>query len=1080
MRGALAAALTVAAYYLSGLATLLLGIPPGYATPLFPAAGVALACVLVFGPRVLPAVAIGSFVLNTTLGAQHAPVDLPALLLPGCMAVGATLQAWAGAALIQRLVRQPLTLSEPRDLAKFFVACAVSCVIAAGIGVLALWQGHVLPVSALPFSAFTWWVGNLLGTLIATPIVLTLIGQPRDAWVPRRKAVGLTLTLVTLLLALGIMQVMRWTDERVRAAFERDASSASFALASRLREPLQALEAMRGVFLASDDVTRAEMHLAAAAWLKSGTLQAIAWSERVRRADVPAFEAMTRAEGLANFHVFDRKDAGAAATPPGEDPVVLRYIEPMQGNAAALGLNALSLAATRAAIERTRLDGEAAATGGFRLTQQAPGESELGVVVYQAIYKKATEEAPEGKPALEGTVSVTLRMQTLLRGLQGQFAPYLAVCVIDMDAVAPTVPLAASSPAPEPATAPAPASGQRLAGPPGCETVQGALAHVRKVDYGGRHWELRVSAQPTDLPDARTGDAWLFSLVGLMSAAVLGAFLLLVTGRTRRIETAVQERTAALEGEVREREVAEAALRESEQRFRNILNSVPIGVVYSDLRGKVIQANPGFCALTGYSEDELMRLGPLDYTHPDDIAQDAELNAQLVRGHIPMYRLDKRYVAKGGRIVRVRATVSMLRDAHGQGRRIVAVVEDITEHLRLEEAEHAREAAEASNRAKSEFLSRMSHELRTPLNAMLGFAQLLDLDQRHPLADPQRPWIAQIQQAGWHLLEMINDVLDLSRIESGNLRLQTETLNLLEVLAASVSMVEGEAQRRRIDISQDLEPGSLTVVGDATRIKQILTNLLSNAVKYNADAGRIHILSRLRDGDMVEITVIDTGLGMTPQQMAELFQPFNRLGRERSGQEGTGIGLVISQRLAELMGGSLHARSVTGEGSSFILSLPLATDIDTVRSDLDRLVPATPEYHRRIVHYVEDNETNVEVMRGILAQRPQVKLEVSVTGLDGLAAMRMNRPDLILLDMHLPDISGMELLRHLKADPSTAAIPIVVVSADALAQQIAAAFEAGATHYLTKPVSVSELLAVLDELLDQMQTRFGQSFLSGL
>ncbi|CAN5472607.1 hypothetical protein BH11PSE9_BH11PSE9_37040 [soil metagenome] len=1078
MRGALAAALTVAAYYLSGLATLLLGIPPGYATPLFPAAGVALACVLVFGPRMLPAVALGSFLLNTTLGAQRAPVDLPSLLLPAGIALGATLQAWAGAAMIRRFVRQPLTLSEPRDLAKFFVACAVSCVIAAGIGVIALWRSQVLPVSALPFSAFTWWVGNLLGALIATPIVLTLIGQPRDAWVPRRRAVGLTLTLVTLLLAIGIMQVTRWTNERVRAAFERDASSASFALASHLREPLQALEAMRGVFLASDDVTRAEMHLAAAAWLKSGALQAIAWSERVRRADVPAFEAMAHAEGLANFRVFDRKDAGSVTTPVGEDPVVLRYLEPMQGNARALGLNALSLAAPRAAIERTRRNGQAAATGGFRLTQQAPGESELGVVVYQAIYRKPTEAAPDAKPALEGTVSVTLRMDTLLRGLQGQFAPYLAVCVIDMDAGGGAAP-------PKGAASAVPAADgtptvQRLAGPPGCESAHGALAHVRKVDYGGRHWELRVNAQPTDLPDARTGDAWLFSLVGLMSAAVLGAFLLLVTGRTRRIETAVQERTAALEAEVREREVAEAALRESEQRFRNILNSVPIGVVYSDLRGKVIQANPGFCALTGYSEDELMLLGPLDYTHPDDISQDAELNAQLVRGHIPMYRLDKRYVAKGGRIVRVRATVSMLRDAQGQGRRIVAVVEDITEHLRLEEAEHAREAAEASNRAKSEFLSRMSHELRTPLNAMLGFAQLLDLDQRNPLAEPQRPWIAQIQQAGWHLLEMINDVLDLSRIESGNLRLQTETLSLLDVLAASVSMVEGEAQRRRIDISQDLEPGSLTVVGDATRIKQILTNLLSNAVKYNADAGRIHILSRVSDGDMVEITVIDTGLGMTPQQMAELFQPFNRLGRERSGQEGTGIGLVISQRLAELMGGSLHARSVTGEGSSFILSLPLATDIDTVRSDLDRLAPSAPEYHRRIVHYVEDNETNVEVMRGILAQRPQVKLEVSVTGLDGLAAMRMNRPDLILLDMHLPDISGMELLRHMKADPSTAAIPIVVVSADALAQQIAAAFEAGASHYLTKPVSVSELLEVLDEHLDQLQTRFGQSFMSGL
>jgi CheY-like chemotaxis protein len=247
---------------------------------------------------------------------------------------------------------------------------------------------------------------------------------------------------------------------------------------------------------------------------------------------------------------------------------------------------------------------------------------------------------------------------------------------------------------------------------------------------------------------------------------------------------------------------------------------------------------------------------------------------------------------------------------------------------------------------------------------------------------------------------------------------------------------------------------------------------LSNAVKYNCEAGRIHIASRVLASDTVEIAVTDTGLGMTARQMAELFQPFNRLGRERSSHQGTGIGLVISQRLAELMGGSLRAKSVAGQGSSFILTLPRAIDPDTVRSELDPLESAPAEYHRRVVHYVEDNETNVEVMRGILAQRQQVQMEVSVTGLDGLAAVRAKRPDLILLDMHLPDISGLELLRHLKSDRETANIPIVVVSADALAQQITDALEAGAERYLTKPVSVGELLGVLDDLLDRIDTAF--------
>ncbi|MEO5696266.1 MAG: ATP-binding protein [Burkholderiaceae bacterium] len=653
---------------------------------------------------------------------------------------------------------------------------------------------------------------------------------------------------------------------------------------------------------------------------------------------------------------------------------------------------------------------------------------------------------------MRGAAFVTLRMDDQMRAVGAAIPPHLDLCLVDATA-AQTV--------------------QRLAGSEGCETETPELQHVRSLPFAGRQWEVRISAARADLPDVHSADVWPFALVGLFSIAMLGGFLLIITGRAHRIEIAVHERTVALRAEAREREIAETAMRESEQRFRNILNSVPIGVIYSDLKGAVKQTNPRFLELTGYSESESLTLGLADYTHPEDLPQDIALLAQLVRGEIPMFRRQERYITKLGAEIRVQVTVSVLRDAGDKPRSIVGVVEDITEHLQLEEAERAREAAEASNQAKSEFLSRMSHELRTPLNAMLGFAQLLEMDSRHPLATSQRPWVDQIQQAGWHLLEMINDVLDMSRIESGNLRLQIETLDLREVLAATVSMVEGDARKRGLVISQDLAPGTPTVLGDATRVKQILTNLLSNAVKYNIDAGRIHIGCRSAAAGLVELTVTDTGLGMTADQLAELFQPFNRLGRERSTHQGTGIGLVISQRLAELMGGTLKARSVAGQGSSFILSLPCSDDPDTVRSDLDSLRSVPAEYHGRLIHYVEDNETNVEVMRGILAQRPQVEMQVSMNGLDGVAGIRTLQPDLVLLDMNLPDISGIEVLQRLKADPRTADVPVVVVSADALADQIDAAFDAGCVHYLTKPVSVSELLSIVDHLLEQTDTRFG-------
>ena len=1045
-------ALTALGYALAGIAALPLAIPPGYSTPLYPAAGVALASVLIFGRRMLPAILIGSLCMNLLSALHRGPFHPEMLPVPVAIAIGATLQAFIGSLLVKRLVQQPLTLSEPRDIAAFVVAAMVSCLINPLISNLALWTSGAVPATGLPFSASTWWIGDLLGVLIAVPILLTLLCQPRDAWAPRRLSVGLTLALVTVLLAFGIHQVVEWNQERVQTAFDHDARNAVQALDAQMREPLQALEALRGVFVASNEVTADEMRLATRAWLGSGRIQALAWIERVPRPAVPAFEARVRTEpGMERFKVFDREPSGEPAGGTDNDAMIVRYIEPLAGNAVAVGLNLRSGATARAIIDAAVAAGGPVASAGMRLALQPAADPELRIAIYQAIYLPPDPPASQRAVAMRGAVAVLLRMDDQLNALAAHLPPYLELCVLDVS----------------PGTAP-----RRLAGAPGCELRQSKLQLVRAMPYAGRQWEVRVMPKEAMAPAVNSADVWLFALVGLLSTAMLGGFLLIVTGRTRRIETAVRERTAALQAEVRERQVAEAALRESEQRFRNILNNVPIGVIYTDLRGNVKQANPRFCELTGYSADELLRMSLAEYTHPEDMLQDVALMAQLVRGEIPMYRLNKRHIARSGATVWVQATVSLLRDENARPRSIVGVVEDITEHLKLEEAERAREAAEASNRAKSDFLSRMSHELRTPLNAMLGFAQLLELDPRHPLTDAQRPWVAQIQQAGWHLLEMINDVLDLSRIESGNLRLQIETLNLPGLLDATVAMVDGEAQQRRIVITQHFAPGTENVLGDTTRVKQILTNLLSNAVKYNTEAGRIHIASRLLGSDAVETVVTDTGLGMTPEQLAELFQPFNRLGRERSVQQGTGIGLVISQRLAELMGGSLRAQSVASQGSAFILTLPCSVDPDTVRSDLDALAPAPAEYHRRLVHYVEDNETNVEVMRGILAQRPQVEMQVSITGLDGLAAIRARRPDLILLDMHLPDISGMELLRHLKQDPHIGGVPVVVVSADALEQQIEAAYEAGATNYLTKPVSVSELLGVVDNLLERMDTDF--------
>jgi PAS domain S-box-containing protein len=617
---------------------------------------------------------------------------------------------------------------------------------------------------------------------------------------------------------------------------------------------------------------------------------------------------------------------------------------------------------------------------------------------------------------------------------------------------------------------------RRLAGLPGCEDAASlGLRTVRQLTLGGRALELRISATVASVPGRPPEASWLLALVALGSTAMLGALLLTVTGHSRRTERAVQDATAELRREIHERAVAEAALRESEQRLRNILDHAPIGVMFLDPLGQLIDCNAQLAQMMGQSVESLRGRLVVDLVHPEDRGRVRHMRREL-RAGIESALLEPLRLRTFGNPdgLAVRAIASGLRNPQGELVRLVGVVQDITEHLRLQSSEQALARAEAANRAKSEFLSRMSHELRTPLNAMIGFAQLLGLDREPALVAHQRDWTQQIQRAGWHLLEMINDTLDLARIESGAVRLSLAPQGLPALVAACRAMVTAPAAARQVRISEAIDADAVAVLGDPTRLKQVITNLLSNAVKYNREGGSVTLTAhRVRSGgsDWIEIAVADTGLGMSPSQQAALFQPYNRLGREGTGIEGTGIGLVISRRLTELMGGTLEASSAEGQGSIFTLRLPAAAQAEQPVARYTDTSPAP--YQQRLVHYVEDNETNIEVMRGVLAQRSQIKLETSTLGLDGLAAIRTHRPDLILLDMQLPDISGLELLHHLKQDDAVADIPVVVVSADATTLQTQKALTGGALHYVTKPLDVGRFLKIVDDILEGVETRWG-------
>jgi len=1046
---------TALAYAVVGWLALLLAVPPGYASPLYPASGVALAAALTFGRAAWPGVLLGSFGVNVVLSASRGQIDAAGVLVPLAIGFGAMLQCAVGAALLRRFVPQPLVLAGPREIAMAgLLGGIVACLVNPTLATLVLRASGAIVDGQMTATWGTWWVGDTLGVLIGAPLALTLIGRPRGDWAPRRRTVGVPLALATLLLGASTLVVSHWDEERVAAAFARDAEQMAIETGARLLKPIHALQALHSAELAAGGLTAAQLRAAAAWWLSQPLeLQAMGYTERVPRGEVAAFEARARGEGLVDYRVFDREGVPGIASDP--DVLAIRLIEPLEGNRGALGVNTLSIPAARPALLQTRDSGEPAATAGFRLTQS--NHDETGFVVYQALY--SDRDGRDGKPAnqaerarrFRGVVFVTVRAERLLYALSGPGKDYLRWCLVDRD----------------------PASQRpRLAGPAGCDkAAAGAYDHRQTLAFASRQLELRVYALPGQVPGRQQANAWLFSVAGLLSAAMLGALLLTVTGRARRIELAVDARTAQLRSEVLERSHAEDALRDSEARLRSILDNVPIGVMFLDPQGRIVETNPRLCEMLVRPATELLGLPLAKISHPDEHDENQRQLADLLARRLEISRRQLRLLRADGEVLWVRVHLTVLRDAQGQALRLAGVVEDITEHLRLEASERALDRAEAANRAKSEFVSRMSHELRTPLNAMIGFAQLLGLDREPQLAPHQREWTAQIQRAGWHLLEMINDTLDLARIESGAVQLAMRPLDVHEAVAASVAMVSNAAHQRRVSLQTDLAPEARSAMGDETRLKQVLTNLLSNAVKYNREGGTVVVSAVLGPPGQVAITVRDSGLGMTAAQMDALFQPYNRLGRENTAIEGTGIGLVISRRLAELMDGTLEASSTAGQGSAFTLRLAAA---DTA----DALPPQTatgglPPYRQRHVHYIEDNETNIEVMRGVLLQRPQVVLEVSMIGLDGLSAIRQRRPDLILLDMQLPDISGLELLRHLKNDDDVADIPVIVVSADATTARMQEALTLGAAHYVTKPVDIARFLQTLDDTLETLETRWG-------
>ena len=558
------------------------------------------------------------------------------------------------------------------------------------------------------------------------------------------------------------------------------------------------------------------------------------------------------------------------------------------------------------------------------------------------------------------------------------------------------------------------------------------------------------------------GIYWPFSVYGVLNASPWRTlehatwvvfediFLVISCLRSVREMRSIANRTAELEV--------------SERNFRETFEEAPIGMAVVGLDETFLHANTRLCQLLGYSDEELTRLNTEEITFPDDIEEGRQLAKSLLNG-TTRYTGEKRYIQKNKDVLWASRTASVIRDKDDQPRHFLIMVEDITQRKKAAATlQQAKDEAERANNAKSEFLSRMSHELRTPLNAILGFSQVLE---RQELPLVQRERVGHIYRAGQHLLSLINEVLEISRIETGRIQLSVEPVCVGDALSEVLDIIRPLASQRRMQIERnDFVSVETNILADRQRLKQVLLNILSNAVKYNYDGERIVVTVEQRTAHL-RLSISDNGPGIPPDKRSRLFGAFDRLGAEITGTQGTGLGLALSKRLTEAMGGKI-GENQPEKGASFWIEFPIVASPRErlVSAGRNTLVPfASEDGQVKTLLYIEDNVSNLTLIEHLLGDQQPIKLISAMQGLVGLELASRHRPDAILLDLHLPDMTGAEVLARLKADARTSAIPVIVLSADATKSQIDRLLAAGASDYLTKPLDVDRFFKVIEQHL---------------
>ena len=1035
-------------YVLAGQAGLLLPQASSYASPIWPAAGMAVATLLAWGWRCWPGIWLGGMVVDLWLTSSHS------LGLVALAAAATTAQALLSAWLARGYLQGTWRVQGDRGLALFLLTAGpLACLIAPTLGSALLFAGERVAADNLINAWLYRWVGDSLGVLLFAPVVRLLWPSPRPLRTPGGSfRFALSLIVTATLLALGHLGLTRLEALRAQSEARTLMEVIGDGATLEITETLLPLEGLAHFFAASQQVTRTEFRAYTQSFVNRPAIHSVDWAPRITHSERAAFEAAVIREGFPGYRIAELdRDLRMQRAGERAEYFPILYSEPLAASRPILGLDHGFEELRRQAMAVSRERGKAMAADLIRL----PRTDRHASLVFIPVWPLADSGHEQD---IGGYVVGVIDMQKL-------FAPLLAKATERQFALRVTdvTPGSPDHPLIDLLNSDTPADWQR------------------DLHIGGRTWRLEMESSVPLWKPGSTTEERLFLGFALLTAFLATFATLSSASRHAMVYREVAERTdqlaelnTQLQQRIEERSQALAELHAKQEEIRAVLDHLLECVITIDCRGIVQSVNPAIEPLLGYTPEELLGQNvsclmdyPLRWQHDGHIAR------YLVTGerHIIGSSREVSGRHKDGHAVDLELSVSEY-SVHGE-RFFIGTLRDIREHKALiASLTQAREDAEQASRAKSAFLATMSHEIRTPMNGVVGLIDVLGRDRLSPY---QADLVKTIRDSANNLLGVIDDILDFSRIEAGRLEIERAPVPLVELIDSLCSTLGPLASSRGVALEQDIA-GDVPrwVCSDALRLRQILYNLIGNAIKFSGGRserpGRVMVRAHLRGDDplRVTITVEDNGIGIAPEHQASLFSPFTQADFSTTRRfGGSGLGLAICKRLATLMDGEITVVSTPGSGSIFTVTLPLPTidaPLDTddgqTLAPSESAVPAELAASRRIL-VVEDEAVNRKVIQRQLALLGY-RFEMASHGVEALAMWRQGGFDLILSDLHMPEMDGYEMTERIRHEEGPDQhIPILALTANALRDEAARARASGVDDYLTKPIRLASLEAAL-------------------